>query len=1133
MHENAARRAHTLLAQALDLDPAQREAFLRKVCGEDAELRPQLTALLAAAHESDHFLETPALPRTRGGLGRTPFKIHQTIEGYRIVRVIGVGGMAAVYEAMQKEPSRRVALKVMRQGLGHPTAVQRFRFETEILARIQHPGIVQIFEAGAWDDGSGVSTPYFAMEYIADALPFTRYANQNSLSLHDRLRMFVEVCDAVQHGHQHGVIHRDLKPGNVLVDAAGRAKVIDFGIARSADPGQTLSTRATTVGQIIGTLNYMSPEQCSANSDVDIRCDVYALGVILYELVCGKLPHDLSSVPIPEAIRIVCEDQPARPGALNPALRGDIDAIVMTAMDKDAHRRYPTVAALAADIRRFLSDEIIEARPPTLVHQCRLFVRRNRGLVAASIVVAAVVLIGGVASAYLAYQRTLEADRRLIAETRAIEERDEARWQAYVANIAGGFAALTTSEFQQLRTRLSRADARHRDWEWRFLSGMAQRSERVIEAHDDMIFGFAISPDRSKLASCSRDGSIRVWNAESGERVAEMLDTPDQPCYALAFHRDGMGLVSGSGDGSVRLWDSSTGRQLRLIAQHTARIDSVSCGIGDAVAAVSLDGAANIWNAATGEVIHDFSRPGEKFYGIVFSDDGDRLAAWTNRGELTILKPADGAILHRMTFPGTVSCGGWSADGEHIALGGSEGRTVLWSTRTGEKLRELAIPNNVSTVRTLIFSPQGDMIATGQINRGINLWAVETGQRLGVLWGHEEAVSGLHFSADGLMIHSASWDRTMRLWAMGVQATSGVVPILRGHEDRILAVAFSPDGSTLASGSSDDTIRFWDPEENRSLGVLQSSLGAVSALAFSPDGCMFASGGADGVVRLWESGSAELLAKLTGHTEPVLAVAFSSDGRRLASGGDDNTVRTWDLDSLLPLSVMEGHSQRVWRVAFTPDGRRLISVSRDETARIWNAETGGQLHLLEGHESDVFALVISRDGRRIFTGSRDQSVRVWDAHSGDCLHTLRGHGQFVTSLSLSPDERRLAASSWFGEILIWDADKYEIVASFKANDQAVRTIAFSPDGRWLAAGCNDKNIRLFDSADQEFRREARKKAVSARKIADARIADLSAQGLSDAQIRDLILADPAFDQEIQRQATQLLLTRALKAHSPN
>jgi len=465
-------RLAELFGEARNLAGEARAAFLDEACAEDGSLRRDVERLLEHDSTSDGLDDDELIGRARGLLAdavmgdRGNRDLPETLGPYRILDRIGEGGMGTVFLAEQSRPRRRVALKMIRADSFSPNLLKRFRFEAEVLGRLEHPGIAQIFDAGEIETPAG-SLPYFAMEYV-EGVELRRYARDQDLSVREKLELVARIADAVHHAHQRGIVHRDLKPENVLVveeptssvagEAAefarlGRPKVLDFGVARATDADVQMTTLQTDVGQLVGTITYMSPEQVEGDSRLlDVRSDVYSLGVLLYELLSGRPPFDLRRKSIPEAARIIREEEPTRLGSLRTAFRGDIDTIAYKALEKECDRRYASAAALASDIRRYLANEAIQAHPPSTFYEIRKFARRNRGLVVGLALSFLILLLGIVTS--------------LVFGIRATRNEAEANRNSYRLEIMAAQALGDEHPWLGL-DHLEQVPPEHRGWEWK------------------------------------------------------------------------------------------------------------------------------------------------------------------------------------------------------------------------------------------------------------------------------------------------------------------------------------------------------------------------------------------------------------------------------------------------------------------------------------------------------------------------------------------------------------------------------------------------------------------------------------------------------------------------------------------
>ena len=423
MKRNREAELRRLFDAARDLPPETRMRFLSEECRHDAELHERVESLLACDQEERCFLDSPLLTEEDKRLlvgndeHAWEWRLPERLGRYRVVRVIGSGSASMVFEAELESPRRAVAVKVLRPGVSTTSMLRRFQFEASVLRRLDHPFIARLYDAGTTDTGHGPQ-PFFAMELV-EGRRLTEFAGEHDLSTRGRLELLAQICDGVHHAHTKGIIHRDLKPGNILVDPQGRPRILDFGVARNIESDFRARTAHTATGQLIGTLEYMSPEQATGTSDeIDTRSDIYALGVIGFELLSGRPPYALENLALPDAVHIICEVQPPRLSAFSTVFRGDVETIMAKAMEKRKERRYQSASDLAADIRRHVRHEPIVARPPSVLYQLGKYARRHRAWFTGS-VAALVCLAGGIAGTGYGLVRAVQ--QRRLAELRRHE----------------------------------------------------------------------------------------------------------------------------------------------------------------------------------------------------------------------------------------------------------------------------------------------------------------------------------------------------------------------------------------------------------------------------------------------------------------------------------------------------------------------------------------------------------------------------------------------------------------------------------------------------------------------------------------------------------------------------------------
>jgi WD40 repeat protein/tRNA A-37 threonylcarbamoyl transferase component Bud32 len=1092
-------RVNQLIADYLQAVQAGRVPNRQELLAGHPELAAELNSFFADQDRFQQMAEplrnaAPAAAEQAtlapGETAAGPLGVVRYFGDYELLEEIARGGMGVVYKARQVTLNRIVALKMILAGqLASESDVKRFRAEAEAAANLDHPNIVPIYEIG---EHAGFQ--YFSMKLIEGGNLAQAFAGPaNRAEQRKAAMLMAAVARAVHYAHQQRILHRDLKPLNILLDSRGEPHVTDFGLAKRVEGDSKL----TQTGSILGTPSYMAPEQASGRKAIGTSADVYSLGAVLFDLVAGRPPFK-ADTPLDTVLQVMdCE--PPRPSSLNPAVDRDVETICLRCLEKLPSNRYGSAEALAEDLERWLRGEPILARPSGAVERTVKWARRRpmAAALAGVIGLATVTLVVGLlVSNRLIEQREQRTKEALESETAAVKtardalaERDvllenekklagdlskalvevkagqakidrahqNERLTSYVNRIALANSEWLGNQAGQAERLLDSSPGDLRHWEWRYLKRLAHSERMQLRGHNGLLYAAAFRPDGKQVATVGTDDKIKIWDVETGKELRTFWRHAQEP-ICVAWSPDGKRVASGAF------------KQFNFLGGSTP-------------------GEILIWNPEDGKVQVKIDVPAQSVaFGL-----GGKVLYSVHEKTLRVFDTLLGLPLASVDEPDYVQVVAVSPDQKLLATGGGfndkPGKVVLRDPMSGKELRTLGEHRMV--VQGVAFSADGKLLASLSVDRTARIWDVATGKAVQLINLPSVIYGTVSFSADGKRLAVTGIDHAAHLFDV---ATGKELPPVRGHTDVVSIAAFSPDGKSLLTATGNPMVTFlrafgqpgpdigeiklWDANLDQDARRIVGHQGRVSGFAVDGKGSLIATVGDDKKARIWEvSRSRQGVTSKLRHTVQEVEsapVALSPDGKQIATVGKDNTIKVGDAVSGKELFTLSGHQAAIDALAFGPDGQRLASSSHDALVCLWDTATGRQVMALFGKSSGGHGLAWSTDGKRLLrfatgiinlsnsapTRKSDGEVRMWDTVTGKKLDFLPGWKEWVRAGVFSPNGKWLALAVDETVQLI-DLETGQ-AAQTLGHTGPVVSVSFSADSRRLAAA-SDKIVRIWDT----------------------------------------------------------------------
>jgi eukaryotic-like serine/threonine-protein kinase len=1067
----------------------------RVSCPTDEELASLLEGRAQPAERlalGRHVSSCGGCQQLLGELGRSDddplsdLLVGRSTSEYVLASQLGSGGMGVVYRASDLQLGRTVAVKLLSPPAEHGETISstpdatpsdlveaRFMREALITARLQHPSIIPVYQGGRWPTGE----PFYAMRIVGGRS--FRDVVVGAQSLNERLALLphiIAVAEAIAYAHSEGVIHRDLKPDNVLIGPFGETVVVDWGLAKDTRVAASDEMRADDVsnratpdqtlgGTVLGTPAYMPPEQANG-SPVDERADVYALGALLYFMIAGVPPYT-GEAPS-EVVRQVIAGPPQSLLSHDRRTPEDLLAIVDKAMARDRAQRYGNAAELANDLKRLQAGQLVAATRYSTWALTKRWMNRHRAplLTATALLsVLIAILVVGVRR-IVRDKRAAQArgDRLVLTNARAALLRDPSAaiaWlKTYPRNGPDWFEAhaiaLEAESLGVARHVFPRdqsfASGDYSDDGSSFVSAGPNRTivvRRLSDGRPTAVLNDAGDAFQIRFAGADKvvyvnlgDPALHLWRI--GEKTSSALRGHVDIIRALAISAHDKAVATASDDGTVRLWDLAA-KSSRQLIRHEGRVTAVRFSHdGDRVFSAGYDGAVRFADLRSGKasVLVDEH---VAFTALAASADDRVLAFSTVEGSIywwdLATKNAGSYRAHEGTAVNDVDV---SRDGRFIASAGENNTVVLYDR---DARHSFTLIGHTQPVDSVSFSSVQGLLASAARDGNIVLWRLDGTVRQ-VLRGHAFTTLA-HFSADGTSITSFSADKTTRIWNVGPERSETV----QAGSDHILRVVFAPDSSSLATSTRDGTIRVWTGNRSR---TLSGHGGEAYALIYSGDGRWLVSGGFDGTVRAWDlgSGAEHLLAE---HCGSISTLVAERNGSRVAAASADNLIRVFDLTTG-SVQLLDGHHGAVWKVVVSPQGGMLASAGSDGTIQLWSRD-GEALRVLSGHRGQVYNLAFSPDGQTLASTGADRTVRIWQVRDGSSRR-LDAPPFMLIPLHFSPDGKWLAAAGQGDAVRLWQLPLGTTFDLAGHTDQVLR-MAFSPDGALLATASFDHTVRVW------------------------------------------------------------------------